>query len=414
MPRISDPFRREQTAIATLFFLLGFQYATWASRLPAIAVRLHITTVGIGILLLACGVGGASSFPLVAFLIRKLGSRRVSCFSALFLALCLPLLILAPSYPVALVLMYGNGVAVACLDVAMNAQGAALEAKYQRTAMGRLHATFSAGSLCAALLASGVTRLTPGLWPHFSIATVIVVLLVVYSGPRLLPADPEPPQRERRPLLVPSRGTVLLGVALALATVTEGAMNDWSAFYLKDVAGTTAAVAPLGIATFSVAMVLARVLSDGRRARWGDRRMVVAGSGLAAAGLTLALLLGGMAPALLGFACVGLGIAAVAPCVYVAAAGRGPNALTLVAAMGVTGMLAGPPVIGSIADAASLSWGLGAVALAAVLVSVCAARIRWPVFREGSGQRDQESVPDPGPAAGAVSTSPATDGLPWG
>ncbi|HEX3516803.1 MAG TPA: MFS transporter [Trebonia sp.] len=414
MPRISDPFRREQTAIATLFFLLGFQYATWASRLPAIAVRLHITTVGIGILLLACGVGGASSFPLVAFLIRKLGSRRVSCFSALFLALCLPLLILAPSYPVALVLMYGNGVAVACLDVAMNAQGAALEAKYQRTAMGRLHATFSAGSLCAALLASGVTRLTPGLWPHFSIATVIVVLLVVYSGPRLLPADPEPPQRERRPLLVPSRGTVLLGVALALATVTEGAMNDWSAFYLKDVAGTTAAVAPLGIATFSVAMVLARVLSDGRRARWGDRRMVVAGSGLAAAGLTLALLLGGMAPALLGFACVGLGIAAVAPCVYVAAAGRGPNALTLVAAMGVTGMLAGPPVIGSIADAASLSWGLGAVALAAVLVSVCAARIRWPVFREGSGQRDQESVPDSGPAAGAVSTSPATDGLPWG
>jgi predicted MFS family arabinose efflux permease len=405
MPRTSDPFRREQTAIATLFFLLGFQYVTWASRLPAIAARLHLTTLWIGILLLACGIGGASSFPLVAFLIRKLGSRRVSCFSALFLGLCLPLLILAPSYPVTLVIIYCDGVAVACLDVAMNAQGAALEVKYARTAMARLHATFSAGSLCAALLASGVSKLTPGLWAHFSIASVIVVLLVVYSGPRLLPADPESPEKERRRLLVPSRGTVLLGVALALATVTEGAMNDWSAFYLKDVAGTTAAVAPMGIATFSVAMILARVLADGRRARWGDRRIVLAGSALAAAGLALAMLLGGVGPALFGFACVGLGIAAVAPCVYVAAAGQGPNALTLVAAMGVTGMLAGPPVIGSIADASSLAWGMGAVALSAALVSVCATQIRWPGPYGGSGQRHQELAgqeqcpgsPQPGP-----------------
>jgi MFS family permease len=398
MPRISDPFRREQTAIATLFFLLGFQYVTWASRLPAIATRLHLTTVGIGILLLACGVGGASSFPLVAFLIRKLGSRRVSCFAALFLGLCLPLLILAPSYPVTLVIAYCDGIAVACLDVAMNAQGAALEVKYQRTTMARLHATFSGGSLCAALLASVVSKVTPGLWAHFSIATVIVVLLVVYSWPRLLPQDLESPKKERQRLLVPSRGTVLLGVALALATVTEGAMNDWSAFYLKDVAGTSAAVAPMGIATFSVAMILARVLADGRRARWGDRRIVLAGSALAAAGLALALVLGGVGPALFGFACVGLGIAAVAPCIYVAAAGQGPNALTLVAAMGVTGMLFGPPVIGSVADAASLTWGMGAVALSAVLVSVCATQIRWPVPYQGNRQRDQElASPDQDP-----------------
>jgi predicted MFS family arabinose efflux permease len=404
MTRKYDPFRREQAAIASLFFLLGFQYATWASRLPAIAVRLHITTVGIGILLLACGVGGASSFPLVAFLIRKLGSRRVSCLAALFLASCLPLLILAPGYPVTLVIIYCDGVAVACLDVAMNAQGAALEVKYQRTTMARLHATFSAGSLCAALLASGVSKLTPGLWAHFSVATVIMMALVGYSGPRLLPGNLESPEKEPRRLLALSRRTALLGIALALATVTEGAMNDWSALYLKGVAGTSAAVAPMGIATFSVAMVVARVLADGWRARWGDRRIVLAGSALAATGLALALLAGGVAPALVGFACVGLGIAAVAPCIYVAAAGQGPNALTLVAAMGVTGMLAGPPVIGSIASASSLEWGMGAVALSAVLVSVCATRIRWPVRYEAAGQRSQ----GPGPCSGQAPDSPAS------
>jgi MFS family permease len=384
MLRTSDPYRRTQTAIAALFFLLGFQYATWASRLPAIAARLHLTSMGIGILLLACGAGAAGSFPLVSFLMRRLGSRRVCCISALFLGLCLLLLIVAPSYPVVLVVICCDGVACACLDVSMNAQGAALEARYQRSTMARLHATFSAGALCAALLASGVSKLTPALWVHFSLVTVIVVLLVAYSGPRLLTQDLEPsklesPKKERRRLALPSRTTALLGIALAFATVTEGAMNDWSALYLKDVAKSTATVTPMGIATFSIAMVLARALADGPRARWGDRRLVLAGGALAAAGLTQGLLLGGVAPALLGFACVGLGIGAVAPCIYVAAAEQGPHALTLVAAMGVTGMLAGPPVIGSIASASSLAWGMGAVALSALLVTGCATQIRWPV-----------------------------------
>lgn len=378
MFRIRDPFRRVQTAVASLFFLLGFQYATWASRLPAIAVRLHLTSVGVGVLLLACGVGAAGSFPLVAFLLRQLGSRRVSVVSALFLGLCLVLLIVTPSYPVTLVIVFADGVAVACLDVAMNAQGALLEVKYKRATMARLHATFSAGSLSGALLASGVSKLTPALWAHFSIATVIVVVLVAHSGTRLLTADLESPKKERQRLALPSLATAFLGVALALATVAEGAMNDWSALYLKDVAKTTAALAPMGIATFSAAMVLGRVFADGQRARWGDKRIVLAGGILAAAGLTQGLLLGGAAPALLGFACVGLGIAAVAPCIYVAAADQGPNALTLIAAMGVTGMLTGPPVIGSIANASSLAWGLGAVALSALLVSACATQIRWP------------------------------------
>jgi MFS family permease len=82
-------------------------------------------------------------------------------------------------------------------------------------------------------------------------------------------------------------------------------------------------------------------------------------------------------PALIGFACVGLGIAAVTPCVYVAAAGQGSDALTLVATMGTVGLLAGPPVIGFIANSTGLVWGLGAVAVSAVLVSLCSTQIRW-------------------------------------
>jgi hypothetical protein len=168
--------------------------------------------------------------------------------------------------------------------------------------------------------------------------------------------------------------------AMAFGTVTEGAMNDWSALYMREVAQAPAELAPMGIAVVSGMMVLARLFADGWRSRWGDGRIVRVGGALAGTGLTLALLSGGVVPALIGFACVGLGIAAVTPCVYVAAAGQGSDVLTLVAAMGTTGLLAGPPIIGFIANASSLVWGLGAVAASAIIVSLCGTQIRWRIL----------------------------------
>ncbi|KOT39074.1 transporter, partial [Streptomyces caelestis] len=83
---------------------------------------------------------------------------------------------------------------------------------------------------------------------------------------------------------------------------------------------------------------------------------------------------GGTWPALIGFACVGLGMATVTPCLYVAAAAAGPGALALVAALGTTGLLAGPAVIGFVAGRTDLTTGMAVVAASAVLVAVCSWR----------------------------------------
>ncbi|MEU6017530.1 MFS transporter [Streptomyces sp. NPDC047515] len=382
---VRDEFRRAQLAIAALFCFLGFQYATWASRLPTLKARLDLTEAELGLLLMACGAGAAASFPLVAILMRRLGSRRLAVLSAVCLSLLLLALAVAPNYPVALVIICCDGVAVGSLNVAMNAQGAALEVTYRRTAMAKLHATFSAGSLCAALLASGMNMLTPAVSAHFGVAAVLLLLLVGLTRSGLLMTEDRQapaPKRSRRKLTRPSRVTLWMGCAMVFGTVTEGAMNDWSALYMKDVVNAASELAPMGIAVVSVMMVLARIFADGWRSRWGDGRIVRVGSAVAGAGLALALLVGGVVPTLIGFACVGLGVAAVTPCIYVAAAGQGTDALALVAAMGTTGLLAGPAVIGFIAGAGSLVWGMGAVAVSAVLVSLCATQIRWPSLAE--------------------------------
>ncbi|MYS82637.1 MFS transporter [Embleya scabrispora] len=406
MFRVRDDFRRAQVAIAALFCFLGLQYATWASRLPAIKAELDLSEAEVGLLLMACGAGAAASFPLVAVLTRRLGSRLLALSSALVLGLLLLALAMAPNYPVALVIICCDGVAVGCLNVAMNAQGAALEVEYGRTAMSQLHATFSAGSLCAALLASGMNALTSNLATHFAVAAALLLLLLAYARPGLLTADraaaesaeaEQSSRSDRRGLTLPSRITLWMGGAMAFGTVTEGAMNDWSALYMKDVADASAEVAPLGIAVVSVMMVLARVFADGWRSRWGDGRIVRVGGALAGTGLAVALAAGGVVPALIGFACVGLGVAAVTPCVYVAAARSGSDALALVAAMGTTGLLAGPALIGFIASGSSLVWGMGAVAVSAMLVSVCATRIRWTGPEAAASGPAVEPREQPGP-----------------
>lgn len=400
MLRVHDPFLRGQLATAALFSSLGFQYATWASRIPAFKSDLDLTSAEVGFFLMAAGVGAAVSFPLVAFLMRRLGSQRLALLSALGLTLMLLALSVAPNYPVALLVMCVDGVLVGCLNTAMNAQGAALETTYGRNTMAKLHATFSAGSFAAALLASGMNAVTSSVVAHFGVAALILVLLAAGARTGLLPdegsaeekkeketgtaqesdAVKEPREktaRTRARWTVPTGVTLWMCCAMAFGTVAEGAMNDWSTLYMEDVALASEQVAPLGIAVVSGAMVVARLLADGWRARWGDGRVVVLGSVIAGAGLGAALLAGGVVPALIGFALVGLGVAAVTPCVYVAAAKRGSDTLTLVAAMGTTGLLAGPPLIGFVANASSLAWGLGLVCLCAFVVTLCGTRIPW-------------------------------------
>ncbi|MGW2517358.1 MFS transporter [Streptomyces sp. NPDC001617] len=377
---VHDPFHRGQLAIAALFCSLGFQYATWAARIPAIKADLGLTAAEVGVLLMAAGIGAVASFPLVPVLVKRLGSARLALLSALCLTLLLLALAAAPDYPVALLVMVADGVCVGCLNVAMNAQGTALETRHERNAMARLHATFSAGSLLAALLASGMTAATSSVAAHFGVAAVVLVLLAAVARTGLLEDEAPAEARQNKSRTgwsLPSRITLWMCCAMAFGTVTEGAMNDWSALYLREVAKASAELAPTGIAVVSGMMVVARLFADGWRSRWGDGRVVLLGSALAAAGLAFALVSGGVVAALIGFACVGLGCAAVTPCVYVAAAKQGSQALALVAAMGTTGLLAGPPLIGFVANASSLVWGLAVVAAAAAVVSLCSTRIRW-------------------------------------
>jgi MFS family permease len=370
--------RRSQLAVASLFLVLGFNFGTWASRIPALKMQLGLSAAEVGILLLASGLGAVFSFPVTATLLHKLGSRKLCILAGMTLPCVLIALALAPTFPIAMAVMAIEGVTVACLNVAMNSQGVEVELAGKQAIMSRLHAVFSLGGLLAALFASALTMYTDSLVIHFVAGAAILWLGVVYAIPGLLHEKiKEEGGGNGKRFVIPTGVALWLGLIALCGTVVEGSMSDWSALYLKDVVGASAQIAPLGIACVSGTMLIARWFGDGWRMRFGAERMLTVGGVLAGGGLGLALLIGGLVPALLGFALVGLGVAAVSPCVYAAAAKHGSVALAAVTTMGSIGALMGPPVIGFIAHASSLAWGMAVIALAATLISVCTKKVNW-------------------------------------
>ena len=98
--------------------------------------------------------------------------------------------------------------------------------------------------------------------------------------------------------------------------LSEGAMADWTAVYLKQVLIAGPGVAAAGYAVFSAGMAVFRLLGDAITARLGPVRTVRAGALVAAAGLALALAAQSPGWALPGFALTGAGFSVIVPLVF--------------------------------------------------------------------------------------------------
>jgi MFS family permease len=60
-----------------LFFLQGLCFASWASRIPNIQQKLHLSEAELGAVLFVLPVGLMLSLPISGYLITKTGSRKI-------------------------------------------------------------------------------------------------------------------------------------------------------------------------------------------------------------------------------------------------------------------------------------------------------------------------------------------------
>jgi MFS family permease len=157
--------------------------------------------------------------------------------------------------------------------------------------------------------------------------------------------------------------------------LSEGAIADWTGVYLKTGLHSTPGMAAAGYAVFSAGMATFRLLGDAITSRIGPVRTMRAGALVAAVGLTIALMSTSPLIALPGFALTGAGFSVIVPLVFragarVTAVPRGAGVAT-VSGSGYIGFLFGPPLIGLIAQGASLRIALfGIVGLSLIAAAL--------------------------------------------
>jgi MFS family permease len=367
--------RGTRVALTLFFFADGLLIGSWAARIPAVQQQADLTNSELGVALFAVSLGALAAMPVAGWLCERTGSRRVTIAALLGGSVSLLLASLAGGLGTLAVALAGFGAGFGALNVSANAQGIALERLYGRSIFSSFHAAFSAGGLAGAGLGALAAGAAIGPQAHFGVVVLATAAAGLVMGHRLLPAadDDSGPTRT---LVRPPRALLVLGAAAFFTLLAEGAAADWSAVYLSQSLGATAAVAALGYTGFSLAMAASRAVGDGLNGRFGPVALARGGAVVAAFGLTIALVSGWTPAALIGFGAMGAGIGVVVPVLFRAAAtAPGVSASAGVAAVstvGWLGFLAGPPAIGFAADAVGLRTALGIVVVATVALALLA------------------------------------------
>jgi hypothetical protein len=372
---------RARLAVASIFFVNGAVLASWVPHIPFVKARLAIGDGTLGLILLAMAIGALCALSVAGWSVARFGSRRVTIAAAYGLCATMPLPTIAAltlssampwaALPLVGVALFLLGACNGTLDVAMNAQAVVVEARYARAIMSSFHGLFSLGGLAGAAVAGIATQLGVAPLPHVIASAALGAVAVLLAQPCLLRVAPA---AGHTPVFVRPTGRLRwLGLLAFAALMAEGAMADWSAVYLHDVLAASPALAAAGFAACSLAMAAGRLSGDQAVRAWGAGTVLRASGVLAALGLSAALLAGNVGAAIVGCGLVGLGVANAVPILF-SRAGREPGVdpavgLAAVASTGYLGFLAGPPLIGLVAELAGLPLGLGVVALACALLA---------------------------------------------
>jgi predicted MFS family arabinose efflux permease len=373
--------------VAAAFIISGLAFASFISRTPALRDTLGLSSAELGLLLLCVSGGSIAGLPLSGPIVQRLGSGRAALAGAVSVGLGLAGLgagLLAASVPLVAPGLVLVGLGIGVWDVAMNVQGADVERHLDRPLMPRLHAGFSVATVAGAGL--GALSAATGI-PLAAQVLAIAVLApasMALAVPRFLPDQAANRDTERTPRVSALTAwreprTLAVGLMVLGFAFTEGSANDWMAVAMVDGYGTSETVGAVGFGIFVTAMTVGRLLGGSALERYGRVPVLRATAALGLAGLLLVLLGGSTPVAMAGAVLWGLGAALGFPVGMSAAAddpARAAVRVSVVSSIGYTAFLAGPPLIGLLAEQAGILQALFVVvgALALGLIAAGAAR----------------------------------------
>jgi MFS family permease len=378
--------RRARAAVAAAFFWHGVMAGSWATQIPTVKQDLGLGEGALGLALLGPAIGAIVAMPLTGAITVRRGSRSVTRAMLVVSGATLILPVLAPNLPSLFGALLFFGASAGAMDVAMNAQGVAVEKRYGRPILSSFHSMWSLGGFTGALAGSAAVGAGLG-----SVAHLLLVGAAASAGGSALTTGllaAEADRSARGPIFArPSGPLAVMGGVAFCAMLAEGAAFDWTAVYLRESLGSGETLAAAAVAAFSFGMALGRLLGDRLTARFGPVAFVRAAAMVALAGLSAALAVRDPLPAAAGFFLLGAGLSSIVPVVFSRAghspAAAGASGIAAVATFGYTAFLVGPTLVGWVAEATTLRTGLAVVAL--LLVGI-------PLLAPGMGGSKSQDV----------------------
>lgn len=347
-----------RNAVAVSFALNGFCFATMVSRLPDIRSGLDLDNAALGLLLLAISVGSVIALPLSGRLIDRFSAATGTRFGAILVAVGLAvgmLGVVTDLIALAAVGLVIDGVGIATWDVSMNVEAAEVERQLGRTIMPRFHAGWSFGAFAGAGIGIPMAAAHVPLLLHVPTFAALAAAATWWAAATYLPAQEDhpdkPPAGSWSPWKEPR--TLAIGVMVMAFALSEGAANDWLSLALIDGYDVRHWVGVAGFTVFVCSMVAGRLYGPVVLDRYG-RAPVLWGSAAAAfVGILLIVFGGNVALVGLGIVVWGLGASLGFPVGMSAAADdplRAARRVSTVSTIGYTAFLAGPPLLGLLAD----------------------------------------------------------------
>jgi MFS family permease len=371
--------RQIRIANAVFFFVSGFGYTTWASRIPSIQQSLHLNEAQLGAALFALPIGLMATMPVTGRLLSTFSSSRIMLVGAVAFNLMLGLLGFTTLYWQFIVILFFFGSSRNLLNLSINTQSVGVQALYKKSIITTFHGIWSSAGLAGAALGYlMVYANVPQAW-HMLAVSIVLCLLAFFSSPNTLHEKPVP--QERKPVFsLPDKALLKFALICFASMACENVMYDWSGIYMQKAVHASKVVATASFVVFMIAVTIGRFGGDTLVNKHGIKFVLQNSGILIVTGFALAIVFPYPATAIMGYVLIGFGVSCMVPLVF-SMAGKsktmsGGPAIAAVSTVGYLGFLLVPPIVGFVAQAANLRWSFAFIALLGLVIVWMTAKIK--------------------------------------
>ena len=362
---------QNRSALSVLFFISGFCFSSWASRIPTLKAAFEMNEAQLGNFLFILPVCSLIGLPISGWLVSRFDSRHPLLVGFLLFTLSLVGIGWTQEMEVLIVFVALFAFGLRMINISMNTQAIQVQRKFDKPINGSFHGLWSLGGLMGILFATLMIRFNLGIGKHLALVGLLAVIITLISYLFMLKNDREITANKLR-FGKPDSFIFYVGLMVFCAAVCEGGIYDWSSVYFKEV--VNAELFTLSYLVFMCSMTVARFFTDRLIALMGMEKLFVVSASVIILGVSVLIVFPYFYPALLGFFITGFGVASIFPMSFLLA-GQSKKyttgvAISIVGTYSTVGVLLAPPFVGYVAHLFSLNRAFLLFVFAAMLLMV--------------------------------------------